>query len=183
MSTPWIAVMVVQWIVIVVLSLVQIGIFRRLLPILERTTDGVLVPPSGPRAGTALPEFAATLEDGETITLAQIVGRPFVLLFVRQGCEPCRRLLDRLQKDTDVADAVPVYAVVDPHHLPELPLPVWVTPLLEPGGRISRLMQITATPMAVAVDTSGTVTESLVPSGPTDLHRLMDNLRPDRIPR
>lgn len=39
-DAPWIAVMVVQWIVIVVLALVQIGIFRRLLPILERTTDG-----------------------------------------------------------------------------------------------------------------------------------------------
>jgi hypothetical protein len=181
MSGPWIAAIVAQWVVIVLLAAVQIGTLRRVLPIIESAAVGLARAPVV-LAGTALPEFEATLLDGTIVTAGQLVGRPFVLLFVSQGCRPCERLLRQLADGAFVAGDVPVHLVVDRDRREGLPVPNGVTPLLEREDAVSRALQVDVTPLAVSVDGGGVVIESMVPGGPGDLERLIRALGRHRAP-
>ena len=183
MSLPWIAVVVSQTVVIMVLALVQIGTLRRLLPLVEHASQPPAAsppPPPGPPSGTVLPDVTVRLGNGGTVSTAQLLGQPFVMLFVEQDCASCRSLLQQLASPIQdpphgpahFASPARLYIVADPHRLNGLPVPTWATPLLDPASRISQALGITATPMAVAIDAAGTVTASAIPGGAADLERL-----------
>jgi hypothetical protein len=175
MTAPWIAVIVAQSILMAVFAAVQIGILRRVLPHLE-SRGATPSPIAGtPAVGAQLPPFTAALVDGVTITSAQIVGQPFVLLFAHQACPPCERLLGGLEGHPALARGVPVFIVIDPaeDNVASMTLPRGAVPLLESQRGVSRAMGINATPTAVAVDDRGTVVSALVPSSPDDLDQLV----------
>src|SRR5258708_2404286 len=151
MSLPWIAVIVAQTVVIMVLALVQIGTLRRPLPLVDHASQPPAAsppPPPGPPPGTVLPDVTVRLGNGGTVSTAQLLGRPFVMLFVEQDCASCRSLLqqlaspirDQLHGPAHVASPPRLYIVADPHRLNGLPLPASATPLLHPPRRRSQAL-------------------------------------------
>jgi hypothetical protein len=178
MSAPWITVILALWLVVVILAVIQIGILRKILPVLDHTAAPPDMP-FAPPTGALLPAFEASLADGSTITTAQMIGRPFILLFASQSCAPCQRLLLRLEGYNSSAEDAAVYLVmVDGVHA-DMSIPACVTPLLENGGNVSRALGVSTTPLAIAVDHRGAIAQSLVPVGPDDLDRLRRELEAD----
>lgn len=177
MSAPWITVLLALWVVVVILAVIQVGVLRKVLPVLDHAAAAPAMP-FVPSEGMLLPAFEASLADGSAITAAQMNGQPFILLFVSEACAPCRRLLLRLEDYIWSAEGAAVYLVMADGARVDMPIPACVTPLLEHGGNVSRAFSVTATPLAVAVDRRGVVAQSLVPAGPDDLDRLRRALEP-----
>jgi len=95
MSSTWIAVVVTQWIVIVLLVLVTIGILRYLAFFRERME--LAAPPSTARhIGDAIPELQFL--DLSTRSPFKIPsGRSSLLLFVSVTCGGCSELLTQVE--------------------------------------------------------------------------------------
>ena len=99
MPVGWAVVVVVQWVAIVALAAVVLGVLRRLAPQLERAEPVKVLNPGrqGAEVGVKLPAFAARDEDGRPAGDERLLGRPSVLLFLSAGCGPCLDLARDLE--------------------------------------------------------------------------------------
>jgi len=182
MSAPWIALVVVLWLAVVVLTVIVLGLIRRVdrlegLP----TRPGRFTPSQlGPAIGSRPPAVAGY----ELLTGAQPrVSR--LVLFLSSTCGACRRLTDELRSralgepggfswlgDAElvlVSDAAGASAIAD----------IVTEIVVETDGALSTSWGIPGTPYAVAIDARGHVGASAFVSTLAQLRELIGSLEPE----
>jgi hypothetical protein len=119
----------------VVTLVVVIGVLRQVLPLLGSAGpagndhphgDGLTATPSvGPAAGTLLPALMARADDGREVTASDLAEGSVVLLFVDEGCAPCRDLTADLRQRQLRLGRARLHPVIDedadPSHVPSGP--------------------------------------------------------------
>lgn len=165
MSGLWLASYVALWILVILLVIVVLGLVRQLgLIHLRLGLDShVLTTNEGLELNTAAPEFSGTdLTCGRELKLADLKGRPSVLIFASPSCGPCRALLAHLatfhrkwrrkvnivlfsQSDSQIA--------IDLIHVYRLKL----STLADPDGVVAKTYRVHATPFAYRLDKNGIV--------------------------
>jgi hypothetical protein len=172
MSWPWIALFGLQWVVVVGLLVVVLGLNQRVLALWSGRGSGAIVPtlPSTlPLAGQALPSSSPLLDVGS--------GNR-IFLFVGSGCPPCREL--GLNLAVEPAETLRVLSdasllmVTDAAGESLFAIPGVSTFVLDDG--ISDAVGVQSTPTAIAVDPEGVVRAAGFANTLTDVGRFADRL-------
>ena len=175
MSGPWIAVVVALWVVVVMQAVLQIGLLRRVLPMVERGAHRGVGPPrlTGPPVGAALPDFEVTPPDGSVGTDAWKRDQPAIYLLVSGGCSPCESLGDEIRHAPADSLGVTLYLIVDHDDRRRWgQMPDGVTVLGQRGRAAANALEADATPHAIAVDANGVVVANTTPNTLQDLREL-----------
>ena len=61
--------------------------------------------------GDRLPQFSVKMSDGTTVSTADLMGRPSVVMFFSVGCIDCRHELPQLQRLYDMQPGVPIVLI------------------------------------------------------------------------
>ena len=141
-------------------------------------------------AGSAAPDFTVELLDGKRLRLAELRGRPVVLVFFATWCGPCKMEmpgLERLYRDkqteasflaVDTEGAEARSAVDAFRHAFGLTFPIAVA-----GAPVADLYKVDSIPHTVILDGEGKVREVL--SGvhrESDVVEAIDNAKKPRSP-
>jgi hypothetical protein len=159
MPVGWAIVVVAQWLAIVTLAVVVLGVLRQAAPPLERPAGS---PPrrmvsQGPEVGTKLPPFTGRGPEGEILHAAQLLTGPAVLLFLSATCAPCVALAGEIGvSDLGELDYALV-VVIDPSDHGLLPLPARLRVLVMPGSEVAEVFAVRGRPFAVVADADGVV--------------------------
>jgi hypothetical protein len=162
MPIGWAIVVVGQWLAIIALAVVVLGILRQVTPRLQATTahSPARLQAQGPAVGSAMPDFTGRDRYGGIITTAQLRGRPAVVLFLSADCSPCVNLAREMGASDPVeelADALVV--VIDPGGVEALELPGWPRVLAMPKIEVLEVLEVRGRPFAMAVDNDWVVRE------------------------
>lgn len=161
---------VLLWFVVLANLLLTLALVRRI----NSTSGSESGIETGPPVGEKAPDFTATTLTGETVTLADYVGRATIFLFIAPHCQPCHELLKTLSLQARAVSSEPVLvcnafseeaeALVRELniHLPLLLAPRSENPLFE-------TYQISATPSYCSLDEQGVVQAKGIP-GPYERH-------------
>lgn len=195
MQGPWLIAFIVQWVVVLVLILLVVGVLRH-LGNLEEQWRLATPPISSYEIGQAISEFelpdaVGTMIQSSTF-LAEAEGA--VLLFVSSTCSACVSLLTQISQlisSEHVAfgkslviigegGAGTVKRLLEAH--PDL-RSTQVTLLADDEGSVLRQFGITSVPTALAVDGKGRVVDqSLNPHAEKWLHRKLGVVPPKDLP-
>lgn len=180
MSGFWIVALLCLWAFAVVLGLLVLGLLRRIAPILERAeamASSTAASPGLP-PGSALPPFEVVSGDGRKLKSSDLVGSPFVLLFVSSGCAPCKRLGEEMRRANEGSLVVDVVVVADQSDA-GIDFPEWeyATLAYQSEGQVSRALGSSATPHAFAIGSSGVVVAAGFPNTLNQLKALANQAR------
>lgn len=177
MSVWWSAAVVSLWAVVMVVAVILLGFLRRVTAVLERAEVAVTsgqVNLGGAHVGMRIEAFTALDRSGREVSSDELFAAPASFVLLRSGCEPCRRLSERLDQ---LAAATPVIAILDESPASrELELPSRIVTLFDWDGSVTRAFRNGGTPQAFAVKPGGIVAETLVPSSAEDIERLSSRL-------
>jgi hypothetical protein len=178
MSAPWIALVVVLWLAVVALTVIVLGLIRRVDRLENLPTRPTRSIPSrlGPAVGSLLPAVAG---------YEQLTGpgprQSRLILFLSSTCAACGGLTDELRAQAPdgpggfrwLGDAELV-VVSDAAGASDI---ASVTEIVfQTDGALSTAWGIPGTPFAVAVDAGGRVVSSAFASTLAQLRELIDNL-------
>lgn len=178
MSTPWALAFVVQWLVIVTLAVVVVGLLKRTAGALEHAEASLTAPVSlgGIPVASRTPDFTVyNVSSSMTLTAKQLLTRATVLLFMERHCPPCRQLAAEISSTFDRADVINLQLVLDledgvPDWLPE-DLPV----VFQRRKELSRAFENTVSPQAYLVDPDRLVLAKRVIRSVDDLREMNRN--------
>src|SRR5215831_11821228 len=164
MQLGWEILVVTQWLAIVILAAIVLGVLRQITPVLERAVairaaaSDPLGLGQGPRIGDRLPHFMAQGPEGTVLSEGQLDGRASVLLFLSPGCGPCTDLLQEIGQ-ADLGRLSDELVIVTTGSQDQGALGTATGPLVltEPDGEVSAAFKVKARPFAVAVDKTGIV--------------------------
>ena len=180
MTGPWIAAFMVLWLLVLALAFLQLGLLRRILPVLEaaeRHGHGGRFGLGGLAPGTPLPDFEVETEAGDPVHTRDLRDRQAVWLLASPGCAPCEVLAAELREAGGAALGVPLVAVSDASDSGQtLGLPPEVTTLYQRAGVAGEAFRTDATPHALAVDAQGVVVATSTPNTLADLRALARRL-------
>lgn len=99
MSAIWIVAFVAQWILLITLFLLMIGLLRYVAPVKDHI-DATVPHISRYDVGDRLADFALPDLDGRMISSASILqsGQRALILLVSAGCSPCKTLVMQLEE-------------------------------------------------------------------------------------
>jgi hypothetical protein len=161
MPTGWAIVIIVQWVAIVALIIVVLGVLRQVAPHLNRAgaTPAITIQSTAAAVGTRLPAFASDADGGVTEPAALLGGRPAVMLFLSAGCAPCLSLAAEIARSSR-ADELgrSLIAVTAPGSESAIRLPAGVRVLAVPDTECTRVLGIPGRPFAMAVNADGVIT-------------------------
>jgi thiol-disulfide isomerase/thioredoxin len=171
MTAPWIAAFIVQWILVLGLAGVVLGVLRRTTAALSVTAPSPQVD-QGPPPGAPLPLLEGTDIDGQPTDTSDLVGDRFVLLALSPGCGPCKALAEDL--DGAAPQLLARVVVASPGtDLGPLGLPGGVRTVALGDRRLSEVLGVTATPYALAVAADGIVEAARIVNTADDVSRLL----------
>jgi hypothetical protein len=148
---------VLQWTVLVILTLVMLGVLRQLSVMLPADVRGS----SGPDVGKRAP--APLLKQVEQAVSNGGLSHGAVVAFVTEHCVGCQKLLADLTEGRQTTNGYPVVVVADNPSgnfraaLDETPLPV-----IADRGELWSACGVTATPLVVRIDQAGRITNKEV---------------------
>jgi hypothetical protein len=171
MTIGWVIAYAALWLAVIALGAIVLGLLRQITPLLERAAGGqenqAPRPPAhmsdGPSIGRPVPHFTASGPDGP-LTDEQLLGQPYVLVFLSTGCGPCQQLAAELA-GTDLGRlgdlSRQLVIVTDPDGQAELGIPASLRVLTQTARKeISIPLGVRGSPYAIAVGTDGTVASS-----------------------
>lgn len=144
---------VMQWMTLILIGLLVLGIFRQVSLMLPPAARAVL---GGPRLGARLPR--RVLEEIRRAARIELDGEAMIA-FVSENCLACQELLASLSKtgpDDDGATVVLVSKSPNERFRQALAETGRRT-IYDEGGRIWKAVGVTATPLVVRVDGTGRV--------------------------
>ncbi|HEY3902506.1 MAG TPA: hypothetical protein VGM14_01190 [Streptosporangiaceae bacterium] len=160
MPIGWAVVIVVQWLVIIALAAIVLGVLRQATPHLEKLAESR--PPrrltdQGPAVGGKLPPFTGHDPAGQLVHAAELLGRPNVLLFMSATCPPCASLAEELRAaDLGEFDAS-LIIVIDATDYARLRPPARLRVLHMPNREVGQVFAVSGRPFAVVTDADGIV--------------------------
>lgn len=176
MSWPWVAAYFAIWAAVIVLTLVVLGILRRISAVLEEAEHVIRsnreldagVPPGAP-----VGSFVARNANGDIVTDADLRGRPSVVAFLEAGCEPCKVVASELSRLDRPPTSVPVIIVTDDTvESRSMTVGAYVTVLYDQDGSVSRAFRNAVYPFGFALDEAGVVVEKAIATSVEAIHRL-----------
>jgi methylamine dehydrogenase accessory protein MauD len=181
MPVGWAIVVIIQWLAIIALAIVVLGVLRQVSPRLERAAARPARDPrlQGPAVGSKLPAFAARNGSLAGIGGPELDGRPGVLLFLSAGCRPCQSLIKELGSAAAAGLASCLTVVCAPEDVTVVAFPAWLHVLTMPNAECSETLRITLRPFAVAVDADGIVQGKQVLNTLAQLTDLTATVLPD----
>jgi thiol-disulfide isomerase/thioredoxin len=178
MSTPWLVAFFLLSALVAMLSVLVVGLMRRIAATLEHLEPvfSVLAPRHGLAPGSKAPDFVAYDAEGELVRSHSMVRRR-IILFLSSECQPCRQLKEQLAETAWAYPEVQLVAVLeDDLSSRSFSLPRWITPIFEREREVSNAFRTEAVPNAFAIDAQGIVIGSRPPRGPSDLIGLANEL-------
>lgn len=171
MTAPWIAAFVALWLVVLAGAIVLIGFLRRAVVVLEaaesRLAAGSLAIGGAP-PGTEIRSFQVRDERGELVRSERLMASPAVFLFASADCQACHSLLEQLNGAGWELAATPLFAILnDSVEDRAISFGPGVIPLYQSEREAAAAFESIATPQAFAVNASGFVVDSRVPSQST----------------
>jgi hypothetical protein len=158
MTTPWLVAFTLLWAFVILVAFVLVGALRRVTNVLEKAETQLAAEGSGVGVMTVVPEFELYRRDGTTISSAELVVEPTIVLFMESSCRPCKQLAVDLDGFDDKVDEVPFVVVLDDTQpAREFPISPGVRVLYERGHAVSDLFQSVVTPQAFVLDVGGVV--------------------------
>jgi hypothetical protein len=181
MPVGWAIVVIIQWLAIIALVIVVLGVLRQVASRLESAAAPSMRDRrrEGPAVGGELPAFAARDGNLEGIAGPAVYGRPGVLLFLSAGCGPCQSLIKELGSAAAARLASCLTVVCDPEDAAVAAFPAWLHVLTMPGTECSQILQINLRPFALAVDADGIVQGKRVLNTLAQLTELTATVLPD----
>ncbi|GAB4587888.1 TlpA family protein disulfide reductase [Nocardia sp. IFM 10818] len=160
MSGPWIALILTQSVLLIILGVIVVGLLSQIGEVLESLDSKATLQPGpshlGPAVGSPIPSFTATTAEGATIRSSELWNGHTVLLFVSPRCRPCHALLTELKgRQRPLQDAALVLVTPDAARLTDDDIDARI--LVDSDRRIMGALSIQATPAALSVDASGKV--------------------------
>jgi hypothetical protein len=160
MPIGWAIVVIVQWLAIIALTVVILGILRMVTPHLEEAPARPRLRDQGPAVGSKLPAFTGSDGSGEIASAELMRGQPSILLFLSATCGPCLNLArDLATSDPVVELADSLIVMTAPGATDSLKFPAWVRILFMPDRECAEVLGIRGRPFALAVDADQVVTE------------------------
>lgn len=181
MTAPWIVLVLSLWLAFVLLTLVVVGVLRRVWVTLERVDalgaagDGI----TGLAPGSKLPNFEARDEHGDIVTERLLAGRKAVILFMGPDCSPCTDLAAELARLPD--SPLPVHLIVVTNETNEgdgLSFGSAATVVYQKDKEVSSAFRTAIFPYAFALDEDGTLVQRSVTNSVENLKRLAESLEP-----
>jgi hypothetical protein len=174
-SAFWIAALVSLWLIVAILALLVLGLLRRIAPILERAEAIISSEPAPPglSPGSLMPPFEVTTVDSRRIAASDLIGKPFVLLFVSSGCAPCARLAEQIGEAGDPDLGFDLLVVADDSDA-GVEFGEWGSARVayQVDHEVSHAFETSATPHAFVISGSGTVVAAGYPSTLAQLQAL-----------
>jgi hypothetical protein len=161
MPIGWAIVVIVQWLAIISLTAVVLGVLRQVTPRLEAPAgpQRPRLRDQGPAVGTRMPVFRARDKGSEIISAELLAGQPSTLLFASASCGPCMKLARELGTVPPPAElAGSLIVVTDPDGAETLNLPSWLRLVTMPDGECAQVLGIQGRPFAMTVDADEIVT-------------------------
>lgn len=173
MNGYWMAAVVSLWILLSVVAVAQIGLLRRVAPLLTGSPSHPHHPdlphgPEGIEVGGVPGEFRAATMDGAPAGRESLLGEPAVVVLTSVGCQPCDRLMSELRETAEPPLPVRLVLLVEGRVDPD-GLPPSVTVLEQLDGSAAQAFRTTGTPYAFALDSTGVVRARGIPRGLADL--------------
>lgn len=119
-------------------------------------------PTVGLAIGNQAPDFSITMNDGKTMKLSELRGKPIFLNFWASWCPPCKKEMPDIQKISLEKHPVQIIAV----NVKETPMEIrsflsasgYSFPVgFDPNGEISMLYMATGIPTSYGIDRNGII--------------------------
>jgi thiol-disulfide isomerase/thioredoxin len=160
-KTPW--TLIISGALLVVAVSVVIGVVLANRGNQDRSTIVRPPPVASPVAGATAPDFNVVAKDGSTLTKAQILGKPTMMVFFASWCPHCNNeaplIKEIAAKNPDVqvvmigvGDRETPSDIYDFQQKHDLPFPTY-----QDGGKAAAAYGIASYPTIMAVDKSGII--------------------------
>jgi len=160
-KTPW--TLIISGALLVAAVAVVIGVVLATRGSQDRSTIVRPPPVASPVAGATAPDFNVVAKDGSTLSKAQILGKPTLMVFFASWCPHCNNeaplLKDLAAKNPDVqvvmvgvGDRETASDIYDFQQKHDLPFPTY-----QDGGKAAAAYGIASYPTVMAVDKGGVI--------------------------
>jgi hypothetical protein len=168
-TTPWIVAYGVLAATTIFLGLIVIGILRRVVPILDRHSEGGL-DFGGLGVMARVPSIELDDRQGRSIEFTAAIQEPTIVLLMESMCGPCRQLSAALRRTDGHVDGIPIIAVLeDSDEARAFPVPDSIETLYGDRAVVSSAFATAATPYAFTIDEGGVVLERRIANDFDDL--------------
>lgn len=178
MSAPWIAAFVALWISLLLLAVILLGVLRRITGVLERAEAAISdagggIDLGGVAPGSVVSPFELRDADGRTVTSAEVITEPTILVFMSSRCGPCKALSRELGGAGATIDGLAFFVVMDDSDDGRrFTVPPSVPIVYQLDGAVSAIFQQRSTPQAFVIDQGGFVLDRAIPNSLEDLRSL-----------
>lgn len=179
MTGPWIVAFAALWIVVVLLTLVVLGVLRRVIPILAQAEEALSRATEagrhgGLRAGAQVPPFSVQTLSGATLNETDLRGSPSAVLFLGHTCKACEWLVADLNVGRiPQLGALLVVVSDDARQAQAFRSAGDIAIVAEDGGALARAFESDRTPQAFVVGEDGRIRGSGTPNDWQDLQDLL----------
>lgn len=186
MTWPWVVAFIVLWATVVALTILVIGLLRRISPALEQaeqTLRASNVLESGLAPGSPAGAFTVWDAEGRAFTDADLRGEPSIVVFVERGCDPCDDVASELSGLAEPATAARVFVVTDASATESaMSLGPHVTVLHDADKSAARAFNNTVFPYGFALDATGILVARGIATSVDAIHRLGEAVVTDGRP-
>lgn len=180
MTGPWVAAFLVLWVVVAALTLVLIGLVRRVALLLQTNQPSAssLDELSQLPLLAQVPNFSLLDPELGPVSLDAALEETSIILLTRRGCRPCATLLDGLESLRTMAyDLLPLIVISDEPHQENGAgtTPAGYRVLYDPRNESATVFRTPATPYAFVLSADRLVLEKRIPEGVEDLFDLSSN--------
>lgn len=180
MTDPWILVFGVLTCAVVVLSVLYVGLLRRVSSVLEDAEQAIgrspaYPPDMGLRTGEKIDSAVTTDGSGRQVELTELIAeRSAIVLLAAADCDPCHRLLEDVSSQGWAHESVQLIVVLDePTHLDSVLAAANVAVLYQGAHQsVSRAVRSNIFPHAFAVSRNIVVASPVIPASMEELVRL-----------
>lgn len=164
MTTPWMVIVSVLCGYSLLLGVLVLGLFRRVVSVLDRTEarlrGPVHVQPPGLAPGSVVPPFEGYDAAGERFDHQKLLGRRSLVVFLSPDCRPCHALAAEFAAAGDALAGDILAVVSDSAEGREFAAQLSVQVVFQPDHEIAHAFGTDATPHVFAIDERGVVVTS-----------------------
>jgi hypothetical protein len=181
MPAPWVALIVVLWVVVIMLAVLVLGLLRRIQHLQPSPLPAAA--PRPPLTGPTLGRPAPVVAGYKDLAPSAMDDSPQVVVFLNSSCGICVKIADELRSISAYVDAPTYFEGVE---LVIVTDPVWaesladLAPLIvgQIDGKLSERWQVPGTPYAVAIDHDGYVRAASFVTDLAHLREIAGTLHP-----